>query len=146
MNNITISALSSRFSVQPAVQQRFENALKESHDFLQKVNSIGVTEQKGEKVLLDTTGPVARTNSSYDGTNRRNPLNVVDMKARRYECEQVNYDTFISYPQLDMWAGHPDFQLRVSRQIARQVALDRIMTGFNGTHHAEVSDIKTPAT
>ncbi len=68
------------------------------------------------------------------------------MKARRYECEQVNYDTFISYPQLDMWAGHPDFQLRVSRQIARQVALDRIMTGFNGTHHAEVSDIKTPAT
>lgn len=142
MNNITISALSSRFSVQPAVQQRFENASKESHDFLQKANSIGVTEQKGEKVLLDTTGPVARTNSSYDGTNRRNPLNVVDMKARRYECEQVNYDTFISYPQLDMWAGHPDFQLRVSRQIARQVALDRIMTGFNGTHHAEVSDIK----
>ncbi|EIV0086133.1 TPA: capsid protein, partial [Escherichia coli] len=29
MNNITISALSSRFSVQPAVQQRFENASKE---------------------------------------------------------------------------------------------------------------------
>lgn len=62
MNNITISALSSRFSVQPAVQQRFENASKESHDFLQKANSIGVTEQKGEKVLLTPPGRLrART-------------------------------------------------------------------------------------
>nr|WP_286204083.1 P2 family phage major capsid protein [Escherichia coli] len=28
----------------------------------------------------------------------------------RHTCEQVNYDTFISYPQLDTWAAHSDFQ------------------------------------
>lgn len=65
-----------------------------------------MTDQKGEKILLDTTGPIARTNTSYDGTKRRNPNNVVDLKNRKYQCEQVNYDTFISYPQLDAWAAH----------------------------------------
>ncbi|TRQ05901.1 capsid protein, partial [Salmonella enterica subsp. enterica serovar Panama] len=81
--------------------------------------------------------------TSYDGTDRRNPINAVDMKARQYQCEQVNYDTFISYPKLDAWAAHSDFQSRISTQIARQVALDRIMIGFNGTSHAEKSNFST---
>ncbi|RYF77959.1 MAG: phage major capsid protein, P2 family, partial [Comamonadaceae bacterium] len=34
---------------------------------------------------------------------------------------------------LDMWAKFPDFQLRLSRAIQHQCALDRIMIGFNGT-------------
>ncbi|EHD3549601.1 P2 family phage major capsid protein, partial [Escherichia coli] len=101
LNNIPVSALVSRFTVEPAVQQRFENASKESTEFTKRINVIGVTDQKGEKILLDTTGPIARTNTSYDGTKRRNPNNVVDLKNRKYQCEQVNYDTFISYPQLD---------------------------------------------
>ncbi|EGK3623846.1 P2 family phage major capsid protein, partial [Escherichia coli] len=91
LNNIPVSALVSRFTVNPSVQQRFENASKESTEFTKRINVIGVTDQKGEKVLLDTTGPIARTNTSYDGTDRRNPINAVDMKARQYQCEQVNY-------------------------------------------------------
>ncbi|WP_249925071.1 P2 family phage major capsid protein, partial [Escherichia coli] len=134
-----------RFTVEPSVQQRFENASKDSTELTKKINVIGVTDQKGEKVLLDTTGPIARTNTSYDGTDRRNPINAVDLKSRQYQCEQVNYDTFISYPQLDAWAAHNDFQTRISAQIARQVALDRIMIGFNGTHRAKTSNrVKFP--
>ncbi|EPM9441100.1 P2 family phage major capsid protein, partial [Escherichia coli] len=143
LNNIPVSALVSRFTVEPAVQQRFENASKESTEFTKRINVIGVTDQKGEKILLDTTGPIARTNSSYDGIKRRNPNNVIDMKSHQYQCEQVNYDTFISYPQLDTWAAHSDFQSRIGTQIARQVALDRIMIGFNGTSHAYESDFHT---
>ncbi|EEC8663536.1 P2 family phage major capsid protein, partial [Escherichia coli] len=92
LNNIPVSALVSRFTVEPSVQQRFENASKESTEFTKRINVIGVTDQKGEKILLDTTGPIARTNTSYDGTKRRNPNNVVDLKNRKYQCEQVNYD------------------------------------------------------
>ncbi|HFF0290380.1 TPA: P2 family phage major capsid protein, partial [Escherichia coli] len=143
LNNIPVSALVSRFTVEPSVQQRFENASKESTEFTKRINVIGVTDQKGEKILLDTTGPIARTNTSYDGTKRRNPNNVVDLKNRKYQCEQVNYDTFISYPQLDAWSAHSDFQSRISAQIARQVALDRIMIGFNGTSHADESNFST---
>ncbi len=71
LNNIPVSALVSRFTVEPSVQQRFENASKESTEFTKRINVIGVTDQKGEKILLDTTGPIARTNTSYDGTKRR---------------------------------------------------------------------------
>ncbi len=140
INHISARDLARRFSVDPAVQQRLENAAKESTEFTQKINVTGVRDQEGEKVYIDTTGPIARTNSTSDGTTRRNPATVHDLDARRYRCEQVNYDTFISYAQLDAWSAHPDFQARISNQIARQIALDRIMIGFNGTTHATVSD------
>lgn len=49
LNNIPVSALVSRFTVEPSVQQRFENASKESTEFTKRINVIGVTDQKGEK-------------------------------------------------------------------------------------------------
>lgn len=49
LNNIPVSALVSRFTVEPSVQQRFENAVKESTEFTKKINVFGVTDQKGEK-------------------------------------------------------------------------------------------------
>ena len=140
LSGVTVSNLTKRYSVDPSVQQRLENAAKESTELTQKINVIGVDDQEGDKVLVDTTGPIARTNSSSDGVKRRNPVSPHELAARRYRCEQVNYDTFISYSQLDAWSAHADFQARVSQQIARQIALDRIMIGFNGTSHALISD------
>lgn len=140
LSGVTVSNLTKRYSVDPSVQQRLENAAKESTELTQKINVIGVDDQEGDKVLVDTTGPIARTNSSSDGVKRRNPVSPHELAARRYRCEQVNYDTFISYSQLDAWGAHSDFQARVSQQIARQIALDRIMIGFNGTSHALISD------
>ena len=40
LNNIPVSALVSRFTVEPSVQQRFENAVKESTEFTKKINVI----------------------------------------------------------------------------------------------------------
>ncbi|HIC1788863.1 TPA: phage major capsid protein, P2 family [Escherichia coli] len=140
MNNISPAALAQRFNVQPAVQQRMENRIQQSDELLQKINVIGVTDQKGEKVLIGINGPVAGVNTSFDGTQRRNPASVHELEAMQYACEQINYDTFISYAQLDAWSAHPDFQTRISAQIARRIALDRIMIGFNGTSRAVKSD------
>ncbi|MBE0964053.1 P2 family phage major capsid protein, partial [Escherichia coli] len=47
MNNVSPAALAQRFNVQPAVQQRQENAIQLSDELLQKINVIGVTDQKG---------------------------------------------------------------------------------------------------
>lgn len=140
LNHISFSNLKSHYSVNPTVQQRLENTIKDSTELTQKINIIGVDDQEGEKVLLDTTGPIARTNSTSDGVKRRNPATVHDLESRRYHCKQVNYDTFISFSQLDAWSAHPDFQIRITNQIAKQVALDRIMIGFNGKSHALISD------
>ncbi len=140
LNNVSVETVGKRYSVTPEVHQRMEAASKESTEFTKKINIIGVNDQEGEKIMVNTTGPIARTNTSSDGTQRRNPLSVHDLAATRYRCEQVNYDTYISYPQLDAWSGQPNFRALVNAQIVRQIALDRIMIGFNGTSHALTSN------
>ncbi|MXF04497.1 phage major capsid protein, P2 family [Escherichia coli] len=127
-----------RFSVNPEVEQRMENKIQDSDEFLKKVNSRPVRDQEGEKIGLDISGPIASTNSSTD--KRREPRAVDTMDSRRYRCEQVNSDTYISYAKLDAWSRFPDFSKRLSDLIVRRRALDRIMVGFNGTSHAEQSD------
>ncbi|WP_083764664.1 P2 family phage major capsid protein [Sodalis glossinidius] len=62
------------------------------------------------------------------------------LTAHRYRCEQTNFDTFLSYTQIDAWSGHPQFHQMISDQIARQEANDRLMVGFNGTSRAAKSD------
>lgn len=138
--NTTVEHLGKTFSVDPAVHQKMENAIKESDELLKRINSIGVDDQEGEKVLVNASGPIASTNSSSDGVKRRNPAGVSSLAARRYRCEQVNYDTFISYAQIDAWSSQKNFQQLLSAQITRQIALDRIMIGFNGESHALISD------
>lgn len=135
-----VERLGKTFSVDPAVHQKMENAIKESDELLKRTNSIGVDDQEGEKVLVNTSGPIASTNSTSDGVKRRNPADVSDLASRRYRCEQVNYDTFISYAQIDAWSSQKNFQQLLSAQITRQIALDRIMIGFNGESHAIISD------
>lgn len=127
-----------QFSVDPAVQQRLEKAKMESSPFLKQINSWGVTEQEGEKIGIGVVGPIASTNTST--TDRREPVSLHTLTAHRYRCEQTNFDTFLSYTQIDAWSGHPQFQQMISDQIARQEANDRLMMGFNGTSRAAKSD------
>lgn len=69
LSGVTVSNLTKRYSVDPSVQQRLENAAKESTELTQKINVIGVDDQEGDKVLVDTTGPIARTNSRHPVAN-----------------------------------------------------------------------------
>jgi hypothetical protein len=41
---------------------------------------------------------------------------------------------------MDAWAHQPNFQPLISSAMARQMSLDRIMIGFNGTSYADPSD------
>ncbi|ENA6929941.1 P2 family phage major capsid protein, partial [Escherichia coli] len=47
------------------------------------------------------------------------------------------------YAQIDAWSSQKNFQQLLSAQITRQIALDRIMIGFNGESHALISDRAT---
>ncbi|SEA50855.1 phage major capsid protein, P2 family [Variovorax sp. YR216] len=119
-----------QFAVEPSVQQTLETKIQESSEFLGKVNIIGVTEMKGDKLGLGVSGPIAsRTNT--DAADRE-PRSVETLDALGYECSKTNYDTFIKYATLDAWAKFPDFQTRVRDVIVKRQALDRIMIGFNG--------------
>ncbi|WP_338515795.1 phage major capsid protein, P2 family [Erwinia aphidicola] len=132
-------ANSKHFSITPSVAQKLEDKIQDSSELLKKINVVPVSEQEGEKLGLGISGPIASSNTS--STDRRTPRSVHTLDDDKYRCEQTNYDTFISYPQLDMWAKFPDFQQRITSQIIKRRALDRIMIGFNGTSRAGKSDL-----
>jgi P2 family phage major capsid protein len=143
LNGVSPSAVANRFSVDPTIQQKLEQAAMESDDFMKLVNHFGVKEQEGQKVKIGSKGPMASTNNSSDGTNRRNPAPNHNKEPQNYHCRKTNYDYALSYAELDAWAGHPEFQSLISNAMARQLGLDRQMIGFNGTHYSENSDRTT---
>lgn len=133
-----VESATATFSVDPTIQQRLETKIQESSEFLTKVNVIGVDEQEGEKVGLGVGGTVAsRTNTKV---KKREPSSIGTLSSDKYRAEQTDFDTYVSYKQLDAWAKFPDFQTRLASAIAQRQALDRIQIGFYGTSAAEQTD------
>ncbi|MCF5806490.1 P2 family phage major capsid protein, partial [Pseudomonas tremae] len=59
-----VELASKTFSVEPSIAQELNEAITHKSDFLQRINVIGVTEIKGQKVFLGVSGPVTgRTNT-----------------------------------------------------------------------------------
>lgn len=127
------------FAVAPSVEQSLEAKVQESSAFLGEINIYGVPELKGEKLGMGVTSTIAgRTDTS--GAGRRQPRSPMDLTGRGYELSQTNFDTFITYGQLDLWAKFPNFQTMFAGVIAQAIALDRIMIGFNGRSVAATTD------
>lgn len=136
-----VASARDQFSVEPTVSQKLEDRIRESSGFLQQINVIGVPELKGQKLGLDVNSPIAsRTDTSV---GERNPKDPTDLGPQDYECSETDFDTFVSYQKLDMWAKFPDFQTRLRNAVTKQQARDRIMIGWNGTSIAATSDIAT---
>ncbi|HEC2565429.1 TPA: phage major capsid protein, P2 family [Raoultella ornithinolytica] len=138
LNGVTAAAVAAQFSVDPTVQQRLEAAAQQDDAFLRLINVFGVEEQIGQKILIGSKGPLAGVNNST--TSRRNPGANDQMDPYNYLCRKTNYDYAVSYAQMDAWAHQPNFQPLISSAMARQMSLDRIMIGFNGTSYADPSD------
>lgn len=133
-----VPSVAVKFNVAPTIQQKIENRIQESSAFLKSINIVPVDEMQGQKLGLGTDGPVAsRTDTTK---NDRATRDVSSLEGRGYQCVQTNYDTHIRYNKLDMWAKFKDFQVRISRAIQIQCALDRIMIGFNGKAAAADTD------
>lgn len=133
-----VDSANATFNVDPTIQQRLETKIQESSEFLGKINVIGVDEQEGEKVGLGVGSTVAsRTDTSQ---NPRKPRSIGTLSQDKYKAEKTDFDTFVTYKQLDAWAKFPDFQTRLSAAIAQRQALDRIQIGFYGTSAANQTD------
>lgn len=127
------------FSVDPTIAQTLETKIQESSEFLGKINIFLVSELEGETVGINSSGPIAsRTNVTTTDRETRDPTGL---EARRYRCEDTDYNTHITWAKLDMWAKFPDFETRVRDVIVKQQGLDRIMIGFNGNRVAVTTDL-----
>ena len=138
LNNVERSAVVSKFTALPSVQQTLEDKVQESSEFLKLINFFGVDEQEGERIGLGVGSLIASTTDTRNG--ERKTKDLVQLDNNKYRAEQTNYDTHVRYAQLDQWAKFKDFQLRLTNLIIQTIALNRIMIGFNGKTRAATSD------
>jgi P2 family phage major capsid protein len=127
------------FSVDPTIAQELNDAITAKSDFLERINVIPVTEIKGQKVFIGVSGPVTgRTNTK---TTDREAKDASSLDQDTYELSSTESDVGLPYAKIDAWAKFPDFHQRYSAAVQKQIALDRIMVGFHGTHAAVQTDI-----
>ncbi|TDS68388.1 P2 family phage major capsid protein [Pantoea sp. PNA 14-12] len=138
INNINLSALNSKFTVEPSVAQTLETKIQESSDFLTRINIVPVPEQSGERLGLGIGGTIAGTTDTTQ--KEREPTDPTYIDGEGYKCTQTNFDTALPYAKLDMWAKFSDFQVRIRDMIVKRQALDRIMIGFNGLKREKTSN------
>lgn len=141
LNSIPVEDVSTKFSVEPVVEQRLEDRIRESSEFLMAINMIPVTQQSGEKIGIGAGRRLAgRTNTS--GGTRRNPAAIGDSSVKHeYKCEKTNFDWSRRYEVLDAWRHRPEFEALIRDDIVHQQALDRICIGWHGTSVAATTDI-----
>lgn len=130
----------SQFNVAPNVEQKLEERIRNSSEFLQMINVVTVPEQEAAVLGIGVSRSLAgRTDTS--GGNRRNPSAVGGSSQKhRYFCKKTDYDWSRSYAELDQWAHRPEFETLLRDSIAAQWAIDRILIGFNGVAAEEDTD------
>lgn len=137
-NGLDVIDTDKKFSVQASLQQTLENKVQESSAFLQMINVVPVTEQQGERLGLGAASTIAGTTDT--STKERETRAIHNIDSVKYYCQQINYDSHLTYGQLDQWAKFPDFAQRIAQVKQNRIGLDRIMIGFNGVSRADTSD------
>lgn len=132
-------AASSKFTVDPSIQQKLEERMQDTSEFLSKVNVVPVDEMSGGLLGLGVSGTIAgRKNTA--AAERREGIDPTGLDEREYTCKQTNFDVALTYAKLDMWAKFPNFETMWRDVVLKRQALDRILIGFNGTSAASSTD------
>jgi len=141
MNGVTADDVKNNFTVVPTIQQKLWTKVQESSAFLALVNIILVEEMAGSLVGMGINSTIAgRTNTD---TTDRLGADPTDLDERAYQLAFTEFDVAIPWAKLDQWAKFPDFQVRWAALIARRIALDLIMMGWNGVAAARPTDRAT---
>ena len=127
-----------KFNVSPERAQTVIERQKESSAFLARVNVMPVVNMSGDAIGLDVTGLIARRTDTNAAD--RTPRSVHGLVANQYDCKKIEFDTAVKYEALDAWAQQPGFGDKIRAQTDKQVALNRILIGWNGMGAATTSD------
>lgn len=113
--------------------------IKETDEFLNRINLVLVTHEMENSIGLGSGRLIAsRTDTARGGT--RTPRKVTPDSGMPYACNQVNFDSAISYETMDAWAHHEDFSDCLEREMQKHANLDLIRIGFFGKDVADDSD------
>ncbi|ELF6207501.1 phage major capsid protein, P2 family [Pseudomonas putida] len=134
-----VDTVTRNFAVDPTIAQELNDKITANAAFLERINLIPVSEVKGDKVFLGVAGPVSgRTDTKVKDREVKDFLALTNST---YELAPTESDVALPYAKIDAWAKFKDFSERYSVAVQKQIALDRIMIGFHGTHVAASTDI-----
>jgi P2 family phage major capsid protein len=132
---------SDKFSVdpiEPVLEQTLEKRIQEQSALLSKINVVGVRDLKGEKLgLLAGKRVASRTDTNQAD---RQTKYIGDMDGRTYELYKTDFDTHITYQQVDNWSAYPDFETLYRDKVMEQIGRDRVTVGWHGIQAAANSD------
>lgn len=136
-----VTSVREEFNVEPTLAQTLNDQITLTSAFLQLINVIGVSEIKGQKVMLGLSGPV--TGRTDTNTKDREAHHLLDLDGLGYELFDTHSDVALKYSSIDAWAKFKDFAARYSAAVRRQIGLDRLMVGWNGVRVAADTDRNT---
>ena len=138
LNGVTVSDVEKSFTAAPSVQQFLWLKVQESSAFLTSINMPLVEDMTGELIGMGISGTIAgRTNTA---TTDRLGSDPVTLDNRGYSLKFTEFDVYLTWARLDQWAKFPDFQVKWATAVAKRIALDLIMMGWNGTSAAAATD------
>lgn len=124
-----------KFTVAPAAEQRIVASIRESNWFLKAINVMTVKNQNGEALGLGVKGMIASRTATNLGKLRKT-RSMQNLSAMKYKCEQTNFDTHITYAQLDAFAHLPNFAKLISKENREQADENKASIGFYGVEAA----------
>ena len=123
------------FAITGPQEERLLSAVQDSIEFLSRINMPLVTDIQGEKVFTGTQQTI--TGRKKSGRYRRN----IDPGGAKYSCAKTDSGVIIPWHLADTWARMGDeFLAKYAAFVQRQIALDQMMIGWNGTSVADDSD------
>ncbi|MDO6426229.1 phage major capsid protein, P2 family [Thalassotalea sp. 1_MG-2023] len=141
-SNYGTASMSTQFSVEPTVEQNLYDAMYESAEFLQQINTAMVDDIVGQSVIMSVDGGVTgRAGVEDNPSNTRQTKDVSGLEKREYRCYPVECDVHLTWQKMDQWSKFPDFLQRYRNHVKQAIALDIIKVGFNGTSAANVTDL-----
>ncbi len=140
LNGVAVEELSSKFTVEPSVQQTLEDQIQQSAAFLTLINVTPVTEQSGQLLGLGVGSTIAGTTDTT--AKEREPVDPTLMVDVEYKCEQTNFDTVLTYAKLDLWAKFQDFQVRIRDAIVKPSFK---AVGLCHEHHTDTRRSRSPS-
>lgn len=128
------------YDLMPEHEQHFLKSL--SHNsFFGLINLV-----RSQFAVGDCLGVQVPMPSTTDtDTRERSPERGYIVPRQRFNCEQINIDSFINYAKLDALADYldTDFESELNNALDKQTLFSLLMVGFNGTSRSPTSDPTT---
>jgi P2 family phage major capsid protein len=125
-----VSSMASHFVIDEPQQTELTDAVRESSEFLSRITMIGVTDTKGQALEIGVDGMIGRRTDTDLKDREGNELG--SPTGSKWETAETDFDVFIKYRTLDVWARFKDFHQRYLAATYKAIALTRMSIGFHG--------------